>query len=69
MAFLNIKPTTPSRRQLIKINKNHLNNKPILKNKKIGKRKVTGKITLVRQQFSIKEEVLNTLPVELISTD
>jgi large subunit ribosomal protein L2 len=43
MAFLNIKPTTPSRRQLIKINKNHLNNKPILKNKIIGKRKVTGK--------------------------
>jgi large subunit ribosomal protein L2 len=43
MAFQNIKPTTPSRRQLIKINKKHLNNKPVLKNKIIGKKKVTGK--------------------------
>jgi large subunit ribosomal protein L2 len=43
MVFQNIKPTTPSRRQLIKINKKHLNNKPVLKNKIIGKKKVTGK--------------------------
>lgn len=43
MIFQNIKPTTPSRRQLIKINKKHLNNKPVLKNKIIGKKKVTGK--------------------------
>jgi large subunit ribosomal protein L2 len=43
MAFQNIKPTTPSRRQLIKINKNHLINKPVLKNRIVGKKKVTGK--------------------------
>ena len=43
MAFQNIKPTTPSRRQLIKINKKHLINKPVLKNRITGKKKVTGK--------------------------
>lgn len=43
MLLQNIKPTTPSRRQLIKINKNHLEKKPILKNKIKGKKNITGK--------------------------
>ena len=42
--FKIIKPTSPSQRQLIRLNKkNLLNKKPLLKNKIIGKKNITGK--------------------------
>jgi large subunit ribosomal protein L2 len=41
--FKTIKPTTPSQRNVIKLNKKHLNKTPLLKNNIIGKKKVTGK--------------------------
>ena len=41
--FKIIKPTTPSQRNLIRLNKKHLNKKPLLKNKIIGKKTITGK--------------------------
>jgi large subunit ribosomal protein L2 len=43
MLFKNIKPTSPSRRHLIRINKDHLEKKPFLKIKNKGKKNVAGK--------------------------
>ena len=43
MLFKNIKPTSPSRRHLIRINKSHLEKKPFLKVKNQGKKNVAGK--------------------------
>ena len=43
MAFKTIKPTTPSQRHLIKLNKKHLNKKPLLKNHIFGKKNETGR--------------------------
>jgi large subunit ribosomal protein L2 len=43
MLFKTIKPTTPSQRHLITLNKKHLNKKPILKNKILGKKNSSGR--------------------------
>lgn len=43
MIFKTIKPTTPSQRHLITLNKKHLNKKPILKNKILGKKNSSGR--------------------------
>lgn len=41
--FKTIKPTTPSQRNVLKLNKKHLNKTPLLKNSIVGKKTVTGK--------------------------
>jgi large subunit ribosomal protein L2 len=58
--FQKFKPTTPSRRHLIRLNKDHLNKKPLLKNKIIGKknsvgRNHTGKITVSHKGGGVKK--------------
>jgi large subunit ribosomal protein L2 len=60
MLFKTIKPTTPSQRHLIKLNKKHLNKKPILKNKISGKknssgRNNSGKITVRHKGNGVKQ--------------
>lgn len=48
MLFKKIKPTTPSKRHLIQLNKNHLNKKPILKTQVIGKKNSAGRNNIGR---------------------
>jgi large subunit ribosomal protein L2 len=60
MLFKTIKPTTPSQRHLITLNKKHLNKKPILKNKILGKknssgRNNSGKITVRHKGGGVKQ--------------
>lgn len=43
MIFTRLKPTTPSKRQLLRLNQKFLNKKPILKNKIVGKKNSAGK--------------------------
>jgi len=43
MIFKKIKPTTPSKRQLLRLNEKFLKKKPILKNKIVGKKNLAGK--------------------------
>lgn len=59
--FKTIKPTTPSQRNVIKLNKKHLNKNPLLKNHIIGKKKVTGrnhsgKITVYHKGGGVKKK-------------
>lgn len=60
MLFKTIKPTSPSRRHLISLNKKHLNKKPVLKNKILGKknssgRNNSGKITVRHKGGGVKQ--------------
>ena len=60
MLFKIIKPTTPSQRHLITLNKKHLNKKSILKNKILGKknssgRNNSGKITVRHKGGGVKQ--------------
>ena len=60
--FKNIKPITPSQRNIIKINKKHLNNKPILKSKIVGNknssgRNNSGKITSYCKGKGVKKKI------------
>ena len=60
MMFKKIKPTTPSQRHLIKLNKKHLDKKPILKNKISGLknssgRNNSGKITVYHKGNGVKK--------------
>ena len=43
MGFKILKPITPSLRHLIRINKNHLNKKPLIKNKISGLKNSSGR--------------------------
>lgn len=43
MIFKQVKPTTPSKRQLLRLNEKFLNKRPILKNKIVGKKNLAGK--------------------------
>jgi len=43
MIFKQIKPITPSKRQLLRLNENFFEKKPILKNKIVGKKNLAGK--------------------------
>ena len=59
--FKTIKPITPSQRQLIRLNKKHLNKKPLLKNKIRGKKNITGKnnsgkITIYHRGGGVKKK-------------
>jgi len=53
-----VKPTTASRRQLIKLNNKGLNlsKKPLLKNRIVGKKIQVAEIIQAKSLFSIKEE-------------
>lgn len=60
--FKTIKPTTPSQRNLIKLNKKHLTKKPLLKNNIIGKKAITGrnnsgKITVFHKGGGVKKNI------------
>jgi large subunit ribosomal protein L2 len=64
MIFQNIKPTTPSRRHLVRLNNKHLNKKPILKTQISGKKNVTGRnnsgqITVFHKGGGVKKRYRN----------
>lgn len=67
MIFKLIKPTTPSRRQLLRLDdKKILNKKPILKNKIVGKKNSagknhSGKITVYHKGKGVKKKFRQTL--------
>ena len=59
--FKTIKPTTPSQRNVIKLNKKHLNKIPLLKNNILGKQKKngrnhSGKITVFHKGGGVKNK-------------
>lgn len=61
MIFKKVKPTTPSKRQLLRLNEEFLAKKPILKNKIVGKknsagRNHTGKITVFHRGSGVKNK-------------
>src|SRR6478672_8924342 len=67
MIFKLIKPTTPSRRQLLRLDdKKVLNKKPILKNKIVGRKNLagknhSGKITVYHRGKGVKNKLRQIL--------
>lgn len=61
MIFKQIKPTTPSKRQLLRLNEKFLDKKPILKKKIVGKKNLagknhSGKITIFHRGNGVKNK-------------
>ena len=66
MIFKQIKPTTPSKRQLLRLNESFLNKKPILKSKIFGKKNLagknhSGKITVYHRGGGVKTKIRQLL--------
>jgi len=72
MIFKHVKPTTPSKRQLLRLNENFLNKKPILKNKIFGKKNLagknhSGKTTLFHKGSGVKNKYRQILLARIFS--
>ena len=64
MLLQKVKPTTPSRRQLIKLNNKNLSKKPLLKTEIVGKknssgRNNSGRITVYHKGGGLKHKYRN----------